>query len=323
MEPVRCSSRAIGVESADLQGTAESRSRIGMWTGKIGVGMGGVLAAIEPWHCIACGHGVETKHCPTCGERSVRAKDLTLRRLLVEVLHTLTHLDSRLVRSLRYLLFRPGTLTVAYLEGPRKPYISPFQLFLTANVIFFAVQSVTTVKVFSAPLASHLQAQDWSPFARRLVTERLAEKGLTLEAFTAIFDRMVAVNAKSLVILMAVPFVLLLIVMFRRSGRPFLAHVTFALHFYAFHLLILSAMLLVMLAASWIAGPRFQWSGEDVWLFAIQLLLVAIYLYAAINRVYRATGVKRAVTLTILVTAVGAAISGYRFLMFLVTLYGI
>jgi hypothetical protein len=41
------------------------------------------------------------------------------------------------------------------------------------------------------------------PFARQLVTERLAEKGLTLEAFTAIFDRMVAVNAKSLVILMA------------------------------------------------------------------------------------------------------------------------
>jgi len=252
----------------------------------------------------------------------VREKDLTLRQLLVEVFRTLTHLDSRLVRSLRYLLFRPGTLTVAYLEGPRKPYITPFQLFLTANVIFFAVQSVTTVKVFSAPLASHLQAQDWSPFARQLVTERLAEKGMTLEAFTSIFDRMVAINAKSLVILMALPFVLLLIAMFWRSGRPFLAHVIFALHFYAFHLLILSAILLVLLGASWIAGPRFQWSGEDVPLFVIQLLLVAIYLYTAINRVYHATGAMRAVTLAVLVTTVGAAISGYRFLMFLITLYG-
>jgi Protein of unknown function (DUF3667) len=275
------------------------------------------------WHCITCGRDVETRHCPTCGERSVRAKDLTLRQLLVEMFRTLTHLDSRLVRSLRYLLFRPGTLTVAYLEGPRKPYITPFQLFLTANVIFFAVQSVTTVKVFSAPLASHLRAQDWSPLARRLVAERLTEKGMTLEALTSIFDRMVAINAKSLVILMAVPFVLLLIVMFWRSGRPFLAHVIFALHFYAFHLLILSAMLLVLLVTSWIAGPRFEWSGEDVPLFVIQLLLVAIYLYKAINRVYHAAGVMRAVTLVVLVTAVGAAISGYRFLMFLVTLYGI
>jgi hypothetical protein len=250
----------------------------------------------------------------------VRAKDLTLRQLLVEVFRSLTQLDSRVVRSLRYLLFRPGTLTVAYLEGPRKPYISPFQLFLTANVIFFAVQSVSTVKVFSAPLASHLQAQDWSPFARQLVTERLAEKGMTLEAFTSIFDRMVAINAKSLVILMAAPFVLVLATMFWRRGRPFLAHVIFALHFYAFHLIILSAMLLVLLVASWIAGPRFP--GEDLLMFVIQLLLVAIYLYTAIGRVYHTTGVMRAMTLAVLVAAVGAAISGYRFLMFLVTLYG-
>jgi hypothetical protein len=280
------------------------------------------VAAIDPWHCLTCGHDVDTKHCPTCGERLVRAKDLTLRQLSMEIFRTLTRLDSRLVRSLRYLLFRPGTLTVAYLEGPRKPYITPFQLFLTANVIFFAVQSFTPVKVFSAPLASHLQGQDWSAFARQLVTHRLAEKGMTLEAFTSVFDRMVAVNAKSLVILMAVPFTLLLIAMFWRRGRPFLAHVIFALHFYAFHLLILSAMLLVLRMTSWIAGPNFQLAGEDVPLFVIQLVLVAIYLYTAINKVYQVTGVVRAVSLIILVAAVGANISGYRFLMFLVTLYG-
>ena len=174
----------------------------------------------------------------------MRAKDLTLHQLLLEVFRTLTHLDSRLIRSLRYLLFRPGTLTVAYLEGPRKPYITPFQLFLTANILFFAVQSATTVKVFSAPLASHLQGQDWSPLARQLVTARLA------------------------------------------------------------------------------AGPLLQWSGEDVPLFVIQLVLVAIYLYTAVNRVYRPSGTMRVVSVVVLVTAVGAAISGYRFLMFLVTLYG-
>jgi hypothetical protein len=144
---------------------------------------------------------------------------------------------------------------------------------------------------------------------------------MTLEAFTSVFDRMVAVNAKSLVILMTVPFALLLIAMFWRSGRPFLAHVIFALHFYAFHLLILSAMLLVLLVTSWIAGPRFELYAADIPLFIIQLVLVAIYLYTAINKVYHATGIVRAVTLTILVTAVGATISGYRFLMFLVTLY--
>jgi hypothetical protein len=75
-------------------------------------------------------------------------------------------------------LFRPGALTIAYLEGPRKPYISPFQLFLISNLLFFAVQSITHDKVFSTPLDSHLHGQDWSELARDPVENRLAEKHL-------------------------------------------------------------------------------------------------------------------------------------------------
>jgi hypothetical protein len=55
---------------------------------------------------------------------------------------------------------RPGNLTVGYLEGKRNAYTMPLQLFLAANILFFAMQSLTGAKIFSTSLNSHLNNQD-------------------------------------------------------------------------------------------------------------------------------------------------------------------
>src|SRR6185369_5502797 len=94
--------------------------------------------------------------------------------------------------------------------GIRKPYVAPFQLFLLANVIFFALQSVTGEIVLSSPLDSHLHHQDWSELAQSLLAERLDARLLSIETYTPVFDSAVALNAKSLIGLMAIPFTLLL-----------------------------------------------------------------------------------------------------------------
>jgi len=46
-------------------------------------------------------------------------------------------------QALLALLQHPGELTLAWTRGVRKPYVAPFQLFLIANVLFFALQSAT------------------------------------------------------------------------------------------------------------------------------------------------------------------------------------
>jgi hypothetical protein len=131
---------------------------------------------------------------------------------------TIAGVDGRLLRSLRALLLHPGSLTLAYGEGRRKPFIGPFQLFLLANVVFFAVQSLTHTRVFSSSLDSHLHHQDWSALAQELVGHRLAAANTTLDRFAPLFDRAVVLHAKSLVIAMAVPFALLLPVVFSAAG---------------------------------------------------------------------------------------------------------
>lgn len=280
------------------------------------------MTKIEQWACVTCRTSVATTHCPDCGESVIRTRDLGLRKLAIEAFHSLTDVDSRLIRSVRALLFRPGALTVAYLEGPRKPFIAPFQLFLLTNLLFFAVQSITRDKIFSTPLDSHLHGQDWSALARDLVAKRLDDKHMSLQVYTPLFDHVVGVNARSLIFLMVVPFALLLILIFLRSRRPFAAHIVFTLHFYAFQLLLLCLLLLILAVQTWIAGAAVLSATMDTALFAIQLVASAIYLYVATGKVYGVKGLRRVMTAAALVATAGCVVLGYRFALFVITLYG-
>jgi hypothetical protein len=122
---------------------------------------------------------------------------------------------------------------VAYLKGQRKPFTLPLPLFLFANVLFFAVQSMVGAKIFSTPLDAHLHGF-WSPLAQSLVTHHLEARGTTLELYAPVFDQAVALNAKSLIVLMVLPFAAIPPVVFFRRRRPFVVHLVFSLHFYAF-----------------------------------------------------------------------------------------
>src|SRR6185295_17756650 len=113
-----------------------------------------MLTVGEPWTCPTCRNAAVSSYCPECGERPLRSRDLTLRGLFDQVVTACTNLDGRLVRSFRCLVGRPGALTVAYLRGQRKLYSPPLQLFLLANLLFFALHTPTGAKVLSAPLDS-------------------------------------------------------------------------------------------------------------------------------------------------------------------------
>src|SRR4051812_33267229 len=101
----------------------------------------------EPWTCPTCNQRVSTGFCPDCGECPLHPRDLTLRGLAVQIAHACSSVDGPLVRSFRCLVTRPGGLTVAYLQGRRKAYTLPLQLFFFANVLFFAMQSLTGAKI--------------------------------------------------------------------------------------------------------------------------------------------------------------------------------
>lgn len=274
-----------------------------------------------PWTCPACQEVVVTPFCSRCGEEPLAPRDLTVRGLAEKLIHALTSIDARAVRTTQRLLRFPGELTLAWTRGVRKPYVTPFQIFLIANVIFFGVQWLTGEIVFSSPLASHLHHQDWSELAQTLLAKHLETGHIKLEEYAPIFDRTVVLNAKSLIVLMTIPFALLLPLVFIRERRPFMAHVAFSLHLYTFLLLLFCIGLIAAKFSALLGFGGLESARVDNVLTAVNLVACALYVYIAIGPVYGAAGATRLIQAMVLSIAVAAIVVGYRFVLFLITLY--
>lgn len=281
----------------------------------------GLISDALRWTCPTCKAVVTTPFCARCGEEPLAPRDLTLRGLVEKLAHALTSIDARTARSAWMLLRYPGDLTLAWTRGVRRPYVAPFQLFLIANVLFFAIQWLTRENVFSSSLDSHLHHQDWSDLAQALVARRLAASHLTVEQYQLIFDRAVVLNAKSLILLMTVPFTLLLPLTFVRERRPLMTHVVFSLHLYTFLLLVFCIALLAAKLGALLGFGGLDTPRVDNVLSIANLAACMVYIYVAIGPVYGAAGASRVAKAAVLALAVGAIVLGYRFALFLITLY--
>ncbi len=249
-------------------------------------------------------------------------RDLSFRGVAEKLLHALTSIDARVLHTLSCLLRHPGALTMAWTRGTRREYVAPFQLFLIANLIFFMLQALTGTNIFSSPLGSHLQQQDWKQLAQVLLTERLQATGRTLTDYAPVFDRAVVLNAKSLIVLMTMPFALVLPLAFFRERRPFMVHLVFSLHLYTFMLLVFCIALVGAKVSAMFGGGGLDSPLVDTVLSVINLVCCALYLYFAMGTVYGARGIVGAAKAAALALAVGGIVLAYRFALFLITLYG-
>ena len=80
--------------------------------------------------CINCTTDLKGDYCYACGEKVVSSKDFTIIKLAEQTVDVFTHLDSKLYGTVKSLLFKPGYLSVAYIQGLRKPFMKPFQIFV-------------------------------------------------------------------------------------------------------------------------------------------------------------------------------------------------
>jgi hypothetical protein len=279
------------------------------------------MIAVAAWICPSCRGAVSTPYCPRCGERPLRPRELTLRGLASQAFEALTDVDGRLLRSLRCLVSHPGLLTVAYVEGRRKPFIGPVSLFLAANVLFFATETLTGGTIFAAPLWAHLHAQPWTETAAPMVAARLQSLGIPFEAFAPRFDAAVSTHARSLILLMALVFAPLQALVFRRSRRPFAVHAVFSLHLYGFLLLIFCVGTAIPDAGVLVGSVRSTSEVLDRVITIVLLGATAVYLYRATGVVYGARGRMRVMQTTLLTIATAAIVLGYRFALFVLALY--
>ncbi|WP_419943459.1 DUF3667 domain-containing protein [Candidatus Palauibacter sp.] len=91
--------------------------------------------------CPNCGRERPESFCPQCGQ-SDRYYARSLGSVVVEFLREMFELDSRLFRTLKLLLFRPGSLTREFSRNRRVSFVSPVRLYIFASFAFFLLLSL-------------------------------------------------------------------------------------------------------------------------------------------------------------------------------------
>lgn len=91
----------------------------------------------------------EDNYCPHCGQENHDLK-VPLGHLLFEVIEGFTHLDTKLLNTLKSIFLSPGKLTKDFLEGRRGRYIPPIRLYFLASFLFFLLFSTMIDKALDS-----------------------------------------------------------------------------------------------------------------------------------------------------------------------------
>src|SRR5262245_51644825 len=95
------------------------------------------LSGVQNTVCSSCAQPLSGRYCSQCGEEALDRNKLTVRHFVAHtLLHEGLHLDGKIWRTLRALLFRPGFLSAEYGAGRRRPYVNPVRLLITAIIVY-------------------------------------------------------------------------------------------------------------------------------------------------------------------------------------------
>lgn len=82
----------------------------------------------------------EMHYCPNCGQKNIPAK-VPVKELFGHFIEDYFTVDHKLTKSVFWLLYRPGFLTLEYISGKRASYIAPVRVFLFFSILFFVIES--------------------------------------------------------------------------------------------------------------------------------------------------------------------------------------
>jgi len=86
--------------------------------------------------CLNCGTIVAGKFCQQCGQENIEVKESFI-QIVYHFIEDITHFDGKLIKTLQYLITKPGFLTKEYVTGKRASYIHPIRMYLFISAIFF------------------------------------------------------------------------------------------------------------------------------------------------------------------------------------------
>ena len=228
----------------------------------------------ETSQCPTCGTELQGDFCHQCGEKRHDERHLALRHFALHALDELTHIDSKVFATFRYLFSRPGYLTKEYVAGRKSPYMKPLSLFLLSVALLFLMDSFIPRSAYDV---DWVRKTDKSGNMDLLLTRLAAKKHLPKEV---ILERIqTRVHKISTGMQFANVLVLAGILALLYHKRYFVVHLVFAFHFVSFDYMVSVLLRPVTL----LVGT--QTLASIVWAAVVTLGLLS-YMFLAQRRVY-------------------------------------
>jgi len=239
--------------------------------------------------CPNCGYHADNKYCAQCGQPTHLHKD-TLWGLIVHFFEHYFHYDSKFLKTMKALLFKPGELTLAYWKGQRMRYIPPISLYIFVSAIYFICSTLfVSERIHSVQqMAKQYHLGKTDDTSKVLIkhdktTGETSKKHFSSqdlvnnpEMMTYITEKEQHVYPKFIFFMIPFMGLVLKLLFWNRKDLYFADHVIFSLHLHAFYFSITILQALTPdLSISMIVS-------------IILLIIVAIYFVKAIQRAYNA-----------------------------------
>ncbi|MCO5229514.1 MAG: DUF3667 domain-containing protein [Chitinophagales bacterium] len=97
----------------------------------------------EEKQCQNCGFTVEERYCSRCGQENIETRQ-AFHYLFTHFVEDLVHWDGSFWKTIKYLMFSPGTLTKTYLAGKRSQFVAPVKLYIFISFFVFLAGGMIT-----------------------------------------------------------------------------------------------------------------------------------------------------------------------------------
>jgi hypothetical protein len=89
-------------------------------------------------NCLNCQTEVLGRYCHKCGQENLEPKE-TVWHLIQHFFNDITHFDGKFFDTVKYLIRRPGFLSLEYMRGRRMSYLNPIRMYVFTSAIFFII----------------------------------------------------------------------------------------------------------------------------------------------------------------------------------------
>lgn len=243
--------------------------------------------------CLNCEATLHGAYCAACGQK-VSGIEVSLGEFAREALDNVFSFDSRVWRTLRLLLWRPGFLTTEYWAGRRARYVTPLRLYLFVSFFTFLVlglvgdpqvvnasadwQDETGERAMVQVTSGQEGEIDWE--------EDLRDAPAPLRWFTLTIVRPLLENQErsEMLFLQRMPWAIFLMVpffagllklLFRRQKRLFVVHLVFSLHLHAAVFFFLGL------------GALGDWAASTEMVSDLLALAILLHFVLSLRRAYR------------------------------------